>query len=396
MRRALAIRQKQFGAKHPLVAQNLSNLAVILCAEEKYAEAEPVLTQAIAAEKESLGKDHPAISENLKNLAVLYQASDNVVKAESTLRELLSRDEKAFGADSPAVASDLACLAKVLIAQHKPDEAAAALTRSRAIKAKLPGAAVISSGIVAPAGPLNKTVAKRSVNDKWALVVGISNFKDSDINLKYAAKDATDFRNYLISDAHYRPDHVRLLTDAAATRENIVGALGDKWLRKVVTCDDLVLIFISSHGSAAKEETGGTNFVVPYEGSMDNIVFTGIPMQWLTVGLRDLIHCDRIVLLLDVCHGGAAAPESKSTSESTTATHTDAKSIPSDQSDGTSGGSKGLARLRADAVDPTKLPTGEGQMILASSQANSALLGIQELPKRRFHPLLDRGAEASC
>jgi len=370
VRRALAIRQKQFGTKHPLVAQNLSNLAVILSAQEKYAEAEQVLVQAIAAEEESLGKDHPAISENLKNLAVLYQSSEKYANAEGTLRQLLARDEKAFGPNSAAVAADLACLAKVLIAQHKPDEAAEALTRSRAIKAKLPGAVVASAGITAPAGPLNNTALKRAVNDKWALVIGISNFKDSEINLKYAAKDATDFRNYLISDAHYRPDHVRLLTDAAATRENIVGALGDKWLRKVVTCDDLVLIFISSHGSAAKQETGGTNFVVPYEGTMDNIIFTGIPMQWLTVGLRDLIHCDRIVLLLDVCHGGAAAPENKNASGGTTASHVDAKSIASDQSDSTGSGSKGIVRMRADAVDPATLPTGEGQMILAASQAN--------------------------
>jgi tetratricopeptide (TPR) repeat protein len=371
VRRALAIRQSHYGAQHPFTAQNLSNLGVILGAQKKYEEGEKVLQQAIAAEQASLGPDHPAISLNLKNLAVLYQQSNNLAAAEDTLRKLLSRDEKAQGSQSAAVAADLAALSRILTSEHKADDAADALTRSRAITSKLPGAASSGPGIIAPATPLPAGKAPPAVADKWALVIGISNFKDPDINLKYAAKDATDFRNYLLSDEHFKPDHVKLLTDTGATRENIVGALGDKWLGKVAGCNDLVVIFISSHGSAAKQETGGTNFVVPYEGTMDNLIFTGIPMQWLTVGLSDLVHCNRIVLLLDVCHGGAAAQQNRSAAASDPAAQPDAKELASGDSGIADSGMKGLVRQpMKNGVDAAHLPAGEGQLILASSQAN--------------------------
>ncbi len=199
--------------------------------------------------------------------------------------------------------------------------------------------ALLPSAASAPVGGQSGANVGHPVKDKWALVIGISNFKDPAINLQYAAKDATDFRNYLVNDAHFAPDHVRLLTDSQATRENIVSTLGDNWLRRLANSDDLVCIYISSHGSAAKPEAGATNFVVPYEGNIDNIVFTGIPMQWLTAGLKELVHCDRMVVLLDVCHGGAAM-----------------------------GSTKGLERARG--VDPGTIAVGEGEVVMASSSAS--------------------------
>ena len=59
-------------------------------------------------------------------------------------------------------------------------------------------------------------------HDKWAIVVGISKFNDSSFDLKFAANDAHDFYNYLIADGHFAPDHVALLLDGDATRQNVV------------------------------------------------------------------------------------------------------------------------------------------------------------------------------
>jgi uncharacterized caspase-like protein len=297
----------------------------------------------------------------LKALAVLYQSSGKHAQAEETLRKLSVRDERDYGKESAPVASDLESLAKVLISEHKNTEAASLLTRAHQIKAGLPGASSLPTETADTAG-LNGAANQTPVKDKWALVVGISNFKDPAINLRFAAKDATDFRNYLINEAHFQPDHVKLLTDASATRENIIGSLGDHWLKKLVQCDDLVVLFISSHGSAAKPEAGETNFIVPYEGNMDNLVFSGIPMQWLTVGLKDLVHCQRLVLLLDVCHGGAAAAELNAKQSAVrTGTSSEAKEILEKDS-------KGITRARD--FDTSKISVGEGQIIVASSLAN--------------------------
>jgi uncharacterized caspase-like protein len=176
------------------------------------------------------------------------------------------------------------------------------------------------------------------VHDKWALVIGISNFKDSSINLKYAAKDATDFKNFLVTTEKFKPDHVKLLTDESASRDNIIGMLGDKWLANRVKPDDLVIVYVSSHGSSATTEAGGTNFLVAYDTNKNSLLATGIPMQWLTSIVSDQVQSDRIILIMDVCHSGAVGEGQK-------------------------------ALTRTVGLDPNVMKIGKGQMILCSSLA---------------------------
>ena len=65
-------------------------------------------------------------------------------------------------------------------------------------------------------------VIDKPVTDKWALVVGISKFSDPSLNLRYPAKDAQDFYNYLVTKGNFARDHVRLLLNEKATKENIL------------------------------------------------------------------------------------------------------------------------------------------------------------------------------
>ncbi|MBI4534349.1 MAG: caspase family protein, partial [Candidatus Melainabacteria bacterium] len=66
-------------------------------------------------------------------------------------------------------------------------------------------------GAACPANADAVTETAPAVADKWALVIGISRFKDPSVKLKYASKDAKDFYDYLVSQAHFAPDHVKLL-----------------------------------------------------------------------------------------------------------------------------------------------------------------------------------------
>jgi uncharacterized caspase-like protein len=156
--------------------------------------------------------------------------------------------------------------------------------------------------------------------------------------LKYAAKDATDFKNFLVNHQNFRADHVKLLTDETATRDNIIGMLGEKWLQSHVKPDDLVVIYVSSHGSPAAATAGGTNFLIAHDTNKNSLAATGIPMQWLTQIVSDQVKSNRIILLLDVCHSGAA-------------------------------GQKGITRT---GVDARNLEIGNGQMIICSSLADQS------------------------
>jgi uncharacterized caspase-like protein len=151
----------------------------------------------------------------------------------------------------------------------------------------------------------------KPIRDKWALIVGISNFKDSSINLHYCAKDAKDFYDFLVTEKNFAPDHVQLLTDSTATRANILSLLGNKWLPRVAEPDDLVVIYFSSHGSPSSLDVGGVNYLVAHDTDVNDLYVTGIAMQDLSRIIKERVHCDRVMVLLDACHSGVAAPSSK-------------------------------------------------------------------------------------
>lgn len=356
IRKGLLIREQVLGKEHPAVARNLANLAEVYMVQRRWTDAEPLLRQAIQIEKATLESSHPDIAVNMRDLAAVLEAQKKWQGAETLYRDLLEFDQQQKLPDS-MVASDMDGLVRALLAQGKKEEATPLASRAVFIKEKLPGAVIgganqSSSSTSSQTG--SSVVASKPIKDKWALVVGISNFQDPSMNLKFASKDATDFRNYLVEEAHFQPDHVKLLTDKDATRQNIVSSLGDAWLKRVANSDDLVVIYLSTHGSSAKQEAGQANFIVPYDGNLENIVFNGIPMQWLTAGIKDMIHSDRIVLLLDVCHGGAVAD-----------------------------GAKGIRRGEAE-FDPSKLGAGDGQIVVASSQADQISWESKKYPNSVF------------
>lgn len=183
------------------------------------------------------------------------------------------------------------------------------------------------------------TQVDRPIKDKWALVIGISKFKDKSIPaLQYAAKDAIDFKNFLVKEGNFQNDHILLLTDENATYENIRTAIGDDWLPRRVTKDDLVLVFVSSHGSPKEIDIGKDNFLITHDTRRKKLFATGLKFEDLAATIKDRTGCDRIVLIFDACNSGAAEA-----------------------------GGKGL--YRAGNFDINSL-VGEGQIVISSSDAN--------------------------
>lgn len=193
----------------------------------------------------------------------------------------------------------------------------------------------ITSGSSASSSP---SASSTPVADKWAVVVGVSEFADKAINLKYAAKDAADFRAFLVDKCHFAPDHVRLLTNEQATKENVLDLLGDSFLPRVALPDDLVVIYFSSHGSASDLDLRGVNYLVAHDTAVDRLYSTGIDLQTLSNIVKTRIHCNRALIILDACHSGGA----------------------SDTND-----SKGL--VRTSNVDAAAIAQGTGRAVICSS-----------------------------
>ena len=155
-------------------------------------------------------------------------------------------------------------------------------------------------------------VKQKPYRDKWALVVGISYFENSDIpRLRYASKDATDFYKYLVEEANFRPDHVRLLLDEKATQRRVLSELGSKFLARVVKPDDLVVLYFSTHGSPAQLDARGSNYLVSFDSDPSDLFVSGIEMQKLLDSIQGRVLTDRVLLVLDACHSGFAGKHSK-------------------------------------------------------------------------------------
>jgi uncharacterized caspase-like protein len=154
------------------------------------------------------------------------------------------------------------------------------------------------------------------IGDKWAVVVGVGNFADPTVpRLRYSKKDASDMTNFLVQNAGFKPDHIKSLLDATATKANLLDCISGSWLPKVSKPGDVVLLFMSSHGTPAYKEIGALNSVVTYDTNLDQLFKTSIPMQSLVRMLRSSLKKRHILVVLDTCYAGglgAPGPEAQS------------------------------------------------------------------------------------
>jgi WD40 repeat protein len=174
----------------------------------------------------------------------------------------------------------------------------------------------VQIGLVARSGVLASDVS--SVQLKWAgaaatksddrlkpklygLLVGISTYKDSAINLKYAAKDARDFAEALRTQQGglYREVELKVLTDGEATTAEIKKGL--IWLERSVTSRDFGLVFFAGHGVTDTKNryyylTADSDYKAPEEGALEGLI------------LKDRARsiAGKMLVFLDTCHAGQA------------------------------------------------------------------------------------------
>ena len=140
---------------------------------------------------------------------------------------------------------------------------------------------------------------------KWAVVVGISKYKDSRIaGLRYAAADAQSFHDWLVSrpEGGYAPSRVRLLLDSGATAQSIRNALFN-WLKQALE-EDMVTIYFAGHGSPESMDSPNNLFLLPFDANYDDIATTGFPMWDIETALKRFIKAKKVVVIADACHSG--------------------------------------------------------------------------------------------
>lgn len=151
-----------------------------------------------------------------------------------------------------------------------------------------------------PSGAVSETVVTPRIRDRWALIVGISNYASPEIPLREgAALDARGVRDFILSSAAgpFQEDHALFLENEGASREALREALF-RFLGQVGR-DDLLLVYLAGHG--ARDPAHPENLhLLPQDARMDALAATGLPLWDLKTALRRHVAAERVLLIADV------------------------------------------------------------------------------------------------
>ncbi|MGQ9680479.1 MAG: caspase family protein [Candidatus Bathyarchaeia archaeon] len=143
-----------------------------------------------------------------------------------------------------------------------------------------------------------------SPENRWAVVIGISDYAGEANDIQYADDDALDMLDVLTTYGYPR-DHIRLLVsdyeENNATKSEIIEATN--WLKKSENSESEVLFFYSGHGARGRANDGDgegvDEAIVPYECTAGSLIWDGE----LKTMFSDF-ETSRIIFVFDSCYSG--------------------------------------------------------------------------------------------
>jgi len=151
-----------------------------------------------------------------------------------------------------------------------------------------------------------KTVAfKSSVMPEephmYILLIGIDQYRENSVDLKYAAKDAREIAKKMKTEAAtlYQPRniHVKLLTDTQATKENILDTINA--FSRVIKPQDSFILFVAGHGVLLQNQY----YMITHD-------YNGIADSASTISSNEIVEMSKQIkslsqlLIFDTCHAG--------------------------------------------------------------------------------------------
>ena len=133
----------------------------------------------------------------------------------------------------------------------------------------------------------------------YILAVGVSKYENSDFELEFSAKDATDFVNLMKKQNNklYREIETMLLVDKDANKDNILGGL--EWIQTQTTSKDVAMIFVSGHGL---NDNNGRLYYLPVNFDLNSFKRTGLPADEITTTFSNIRG--KVIYFMDTCHSG--------------------------------------------------------------------------------------------
>jgi len=124
----------------------------------------------------------------------------------------------------------------------------------------------------------------------WAVIVGITEYEKYD-ELPYTREDAQALANQL--SPIWGSDHIKLITDSMATKDDIEDAITD-WLASREKANDVVLFSFAGYGEIDDDA------LAPYDAYYKETWINSSELRdWLSV-----LDSEKVVIILDMAHAG--------------------------------------------------------------------------------------------
>lgn len=122
-----------------------------------------------------------------------------------------------------------------------------------------------------------------------------------------AAKDASDFAGFLTDPegGRFRADRVRRIVDKEATLEGVKSGIG--WLRENVGPEDLVVIYVASHGTLREIDPNGVSYIAVHDTRLNSIYATSLQMVDSIQTVSRELRARLKIVFLDTCFSGDAS-----------------------------------------------------------------------------------------
>ena len=144
----------------------------------------------------------------------------------------------------------------------------------------------------------------KSKPDLYVEVISVSNYQQSEMNLKYAVKDGRDIANLYAQNSNntYGNVYIDTLFNTDATLDNVL-AIKEKLLKSNV--DDQVILYVSGHGLL---DDNLDFYFASHDMDFSNPALRGISYETLE-GLLDSIPARKKLFMMDACHSGEVDKE---------------------------------------------------------------------------------------
>ena len=156
--------------------------------------------------------------------------------------------------------------------------------------------------------------AEKFTGKKYAVIVGISDYKFQDAglkNLSYADADAKAMGTFLQSPAGgaFASADIKLLLNQDASLAAVRAALNDTFKR--AKSNDLVFVFIAGHGAPDPLASQNLYFLLADTKVVD-MARTAFPMGELKQMLDTQVAAQRVLVMIDTCHSAGVNQKTKS------------------------------------------------------------------------------------